>query len=523
MNGNTQDNKSEWKWTNKKQLKPFSRFYFAIIASTLITSHQNWWFNTNGIHALAWDNRDGTWNEIAERNRCSLTLCTVHRTPYMLHGTLDKQKTARNFTSCRLQKFEKTTIVVQERIFRIFFSPKPKIHHSLLRCSFSIRYFVNLCNAADLKFFIMFSVPNSSIRCAHIRSTNIDWVISINPKFRNDTRIFQTESNSTYPSANKRKISYAFATQKDQTVWTFRNATRPNVKKKKNKQTITSSAGSLYFLRSKLYSFCLVLNVTFSGTPRVLCQFPYKINFTQRVYVCVSVSFVLHFGFVIFWCKIVWNLFPGLFLNPVSFPVCAHMCLSHVIIIDFVSIMRNLNVAKVRFVTLHGHIYLLKYTMMKSKRKILTTKSNAFLINFCSSFCLQWFFFFHLRFECKWTRIWSKKKKKKRNCMNCVCFSFLFIFSSTFTTEMLYGRRKLRRRANKSRINSTTLVHSDDIILFDLMEQLIGVCCCSVLTYAYVDSSNIIQTQTTTTKSQAIQRNERQSKKFHRKYSIFSD
>lgn len=300
----------------------------------------------------------------------------VHRTPYTVHHTCDmalwinrKQREILHPVDCRNSKKQQLLFIVQEQIFRIFFSPKPKIHHSLLRCSFSIRYFVNLCNAADLKFFLMFSVPNSSIRCAHIRSTNIDWVISINPKFRNDTRIFQTESNSTYPSANKRKISYAFATQKDQTVWTFRNATRPNVKKKKNKQTITSSAGSLYFLRSKLYSFCLVLNVTFSGTPRVLCQFPYKINFTQRVYVCVSVSFVLHFGFVIFWCKIVRNLFPGLFLNPVSFPVCAHMCLSHVIIIDFVSIMRNLNVAKVRFVTLHGHIYLLNILWWNQKEK----------------------------------------------------------------------------------------------------------------------------------------------------------
>lgn len=85
---------------------------------------------------------------------------------------------------------------------------------------------------------------------------------------------------------------------------------------------------------------------------------------------------------------------------------------------------------------------------------------------------------------------------------------------------MLYGRRKLRRRVNKSKINSTTVVHSDDIMLFDLMEQLIGLCCCSVLTYAYVDSSGIIQTQTTTTKSQAIERNERQSKKIDRKNSI---
>lgn len=111
------------------------------------------------------------------------------------------------------------------------------------------------------------------------------------------------------------------------------------------------------------------------------------------------------------------------------------------------------------------------------------------------------------------------KFDRKNLYESCLFFIFINVFVD-FYQKMLYGRRKLRRRVNKSKINPTTVVHSDDIMLFDLMEQLIGLCCCSVLTYAYVDSSGIIQTQTTTTKSQTIEKNERQSKKFNRKNSI---
>lgn len=144
-------------------------------------------------------------------------------------------------------------------------------------------------------------------------------MISINPKSRNDSQIFQPKSNSTAPSASKRKISYAFATQKYRT---FRNATRPNGKK------VTSSAGSLYFLRSNCIRY-LVLNVTFSGTPRVLCPSPYKEINSSQIYCRTSVvsawvyllvlCFILIFLFV---CKIVPNLFPGWFWNPASFQVC---------------------------------------------------------------------------------------------------------------------------------------------------------------------------------------------------------
>lgn len=141
----------------------------------------------------------------------------------------------------------------------------------------------------------MFSVPNNSIRYTHIHWINrlSDFDKSrISQRFTNFPTKIQFDSSVGQQTKN---IVCLCDTERPNGL----NVTQPDQTEKK----VTSSAGSLYFLRSN-YIRCLVLNVTFSGTPRVLCQFPYKINFHSNlvshiccVYVCVSVSFVLHFGF----------------------------------------------------------------------------------------------------------------------------------------------------------------------------------------------------------------------------------
>lgn len=95
------------------------------------------------------------------------------------------------------------------------------------------------------------------------------------------------------------------------------------------------------------------------------------------------------------------------------------------------------------------------------------------------------------------------------------CFSFVYVLS----TKMLFAKRRHRKRKNKSKINSSVIVHSDDILLFDLMYQCIGGYCLSALTYAIVDSS-IVVVQATTTKPQTIDKSEKPVRKIERKNSI---
>lgn len=77
---------------------------------------------------------------------------------------------------------------------------------------------------------------------------------------------------------------------------------------------------------------------------------------------------------------------------------------------------------------------------------------------------------------------------------------------------MLLTRKRLHsRKTRKSKIDPSVAVCSDELMLLDLLEQFIGVWCCSMLTYAYEDSNDVITAATTgaaatTVKTPAIQR-----------------
>lgn len=53
------------------------------------------------------------------------------------------------------------------------------------------------------------------------------------------------------------------------------------------------------------------------------------------------------------------------------------------------------------------------------------------------------------------------------------------------------ARKRFRRKKAKSKIDTSTVVCSDDILLFDLIEQLILMCCCSVFQLTYDDFSDV--------------------------------
>lgn len=84
---------------------------------------------------------------------------------------------------------------------------------------------------------------------------------------------------------------------------------------------------------------------------------------------------------------------------------------------------------------------------------------------------------------------------------------------------LFHARRRSHKKSKTSKINSDMVVHSDDILLFDLVGQLIGVCCVTVLAYTFIDSSGVIQA--TTTKPSPIDKSEKPLKKLERKNSKF--
>lgn len=54
------------------------------------------------------------------------------------------------------------------------------------------------------------------------------------------------------------------------------------------------------------------------------------------------------------------------------------------------------------------------------------------------------------------------------------------------------ARKRFRRTKTKHRIDSSIVVCSDDILLFDLIEQFILVCCCTVFVHTYKNGATTI-------------------------------
>lgn len=153
----------------------------------------------------------------------------------------------------------------------------------------------------------------------------IDWVISINPEFRNDLQIFQPKSNSTATSTSKRIISYAFATQKYQTVWTFSNATIPNGKKVTTNELCWPTLLSTPELYSLFSLKRYVLGYTTCAVPTSIQNKFYCRSFVVSTFVYLLVLFIT-LAFFIFVQNS--SKFISRFVFKTSFvPVCVSLAI----------------------------------------------------------------------------------------------------------------------------------------------------------------------------------------------------
>lgn len=69
----------------------------------------------------------------------------------------------------------------------------------------------------------------------------------------------------------------------------------------------------------------------------------------------------------------------------------------------------------------------------------------------------------------------------------------MFVVYVDTPPEMLFVRKKFDgKKAKKPKINPTIVICSDELLLYDLVEQFIGVWCCSVLTFVHDDANDVI-------------------------------
>lgn len=151
--------------------------------------------------------------------------------------------------------------------------------------------------------------------------------------------------------------------------------------------------------------------------------------------------------------------------------------------------------ATIEFVQEIGEKFQIEIKSLNFRIRKLLTKIQ-FQVNKISLNCLHFFYTVTSLFVCAYL---------------CVSFSFLCLFLLFYFDfgfigvwiwlvlfgTMLFASKKFhRKRAKKAKINPSVVVCSDEFLLVDLVEQFIGVWCCSMLTFAHDDTTDTTSVKT---------------------------